>query len=199
MLRKFIYAIVFSAIFIHYNATAQTKYGYGSVIGGQNRTEDGVTGKSYLDENQEGVRVIVIQSRGSGAGGIRAGGAGGSAGVSIYDVPKDTDYLELLIFYANMNPRTIRKDKIKILRVASTGISPYLSKDIQRYWTSYNFKEQYLRGGPFDLVRPYDIIIVEQRGIFNREIFDPLTDITFLLTLPTLVFSIISVYNTFFK
>ena len=93
----------------------------------------------------------------------------------------------------------VRKDKFKILRVASTGQDPYLSKNIQRYWTSYNFGEQYNRGGPFDLVRPYDIIIVQQRGLFNREFFDPMTDITFLLTLPTFVYSIITVYNTFIK
>ena len=156
-----------------------------------------VKATSFVQENEEGVRVVFIQSRGSGFGINNNGGGGGGGGVKILEVPKDTDYLELIMFYSGIDPRGLRKDKIKILRVASTGQNPYLSKNTQRYWTSYNFGEQYDRGGPFDLVRPYDIIIVQQRGLFNREIFDPITDINFLLTLPTFIFSIVTVYNTF--
>lgn len=188
------------------NLYSQSNYGYGSVIGGQKTKVSAGNARSLLDDNEEGVRVILIQTRGGGLAGLgRIGGGGAMAGgamgggVQIMDVPKDTDYLELLVFYANIDPRGIRKDKFKILRVASTGKAPYLSKDLQRYWTTYNFKKEYERGGPFELVRPYDIIIIEPRGILNREFFDPITDITFLLTLPTIVFSFISVYNTFFK
>ncbi len=177
------------------NLTAQSSYGYGTVIGGQSISSDGVKAQNFINDNEEGIRVVFIQSRGS-IGGIRSGGGGV---VRMLDVPKDTDYLELIMLYTGLDPRSLRKDKFKILRVASTGQDPYLSKNIQRYWTSYNFGEQYNRGGPFDLVRPYDIIIVQQRGLFNREFFDPMTDITFLLTLPTFVYSIITVYNTFIK
>lgn len=179
---------------------SQSNYGYGTVIGGQDKTSNATQAQSMLMDNEEGVRVVLVRSSGGGLRLNQIGGQqGAGGGVRILDVPKDTDYLELIMFYANIDPRSIRKDKIKILRVASTGTAPYFSKDIQRYWTSYNFEDQYERGGPFELVRPGDIIIIEGRGLFNRPFFDPLTDITFLLTLPTLLLSILSVYNTFFK
>jgi hypothetical protein len=191
----FVLILLFNSLSI-----AQSNYGYGTVIGGQDKSSNSVQSQSMLMDNEQGVRVVLVRSNGGGLRLNQMGGQqGATGGVRILDVPKDTDYLELIMFYANIDPRSIRKNKIKILRVASTGAAPYFSKDIQRYWTTYNFETEYERGGPFELVRPGDIIIIEARGLFNRPIFDPLTDITFLLTLPTILLSVLSVYNTFFK
>lgn len=189
------YLLLFGLVFVSIQAFSQTNYGYGTVIGGQ-QTNEKSTSSNMLNNNEQGIRVVLIRSSGSGIGSIR-GGVGG--GVRTFDVPIDTDYFELIMFYANIDPRSIRKDEFQILRVASTGASSYLSKDIQRYWTTYNFEEQYNRGGPFDLIRAGDIIVIQGRGLFNRPIFDPLTDVTFLLTLPTVLLSVISLYNTFIK
>jgi hypothetical protein len=195
---SFLFIIYFTNLIV-VNCYSQSTYGYGTVIGGQNNSKNLGSAQSFINDNEEGIRIVLIQSRGSGVGGLRNNNSGGGSGVRMLEVPKDTDYLELLLFYANLDPRLIRKDKFQILRLASTGQSPYLSKDTQRYWTTYNFEKQYEQGGPFDLVRPFDIIIIQQRGLFNREFFDPMTDITFLLTLPTFLFSIVTVYNTFIK
>lgn len=187
--------LLFAVIFVNIPAYSQMNYGYGTVIGGQQTNEKSLS-TNLLNNNEQGIRVVLIRSTGSGISGMRTGTGGA---VRTFDVPIDTDYLELIMFYANIDPRSIRKDEFQILRVASTGASSYLSKDIQRYWTTYNFEKQYDRGGPFDLVRAGDIIVIQGRGLFNRPIFDPLTDVTFLLTLPTVVLSVISLYNTFIK
>lgn len=185
--------LLLTFFFISNIAQAQSIYGYGTVIGGL-EADGQLNSKNFLLDNEEGIRVLLIQSSGSG---FNARGAGGGGAVQILDVPKDTDYLELLVFYARINPRQIRKDEIQILRLAATGNTPHLSKNLQRYWTTYNFQDQYDRGGPFDLVRPGDIIIVQARGIFNRPFFDPLTDLNFLISLSTLAFTTVTLYNTF--
>ncbi len=188
-------------------------YGYGSVIGGSN--DSGYGGRSFLRDNEEGMRITLIRSTppgriggsrllgSSGDTGIRIGGTGtsGSSGpggnVQIYEVPVDTDYLELLVFYARLDPRRIRQSRIRILRVDSTGAPPYYSEEIHRSWTSHNFREEYRQGGPFETLEPGDIVIVEGRGLFNRPFFDPISDINFLITLPTLVLSFVSIYRLF--
>lgn len=179
------------------HAQSFDSYGFGSVIGGDER-ESGLSAQNFLEDNEQGMRVVLVRSQSSGIGSLRGGGAQRGGGVQIFDIPKDTDYLELIMFYAKMDPRSIHKKKIKILRVKATGDKPYLSENTYRYWTSHNFEEEYERGGPFETLKPGDIVIIEGRGIFNRPFFDPLTDINFLLTLPTLVLSFISLYNTFF-
>gem|GEM_PF-6862326 len=187
-----ILSILISTDFIQ--AQSFDSYGFGSVIGGDTR-KSGLNATSFLEDNEQGIRVVLVRSQSSGVGSLR--GSRGGGGIQIYDIPKDTDYLELIMFYAKMDPRSIHKKKIKILRVKSTGDKPYLSENTYRYWTSHNFEEEYERGGPFETLRPGDIVIIEGRGIFNRPFFDPLTDINFLLTLPTLVLSFLSLYNTF--
>lgn len=167
-------------------------YTYGTVIGGNEGSgNDRVT--SLLDNNEEGIRVTLINSGGRASGNVRR--SSGSGGVQIYDVPRDTDYFELIVFIAGINPRYIRKGKIQILRIDSAGTPPYLSKNIKRYWTEYDFAEDYDRGGPFDVIQPGDIIIVQGKGLINRPFFDPIADIRFLLSLSSLALSVISVYN----
>lgn len=174
-----------------FTATAQQNdYTYGTVIGGE---KSGQNVQSFLDTNEEGVRITLINSAGSST--RSQGGNQGGRGVQIYNVPKDTDYLELLVFIAGINPRYIRQNKIKILRIDSTGGPPYLSKNIHRYWTTYDFDDEYDEGGPFTRVQPGDIIIVQGRGLINRPFFDPISDIRFLLSLSSLALSAISVYN----
>jgi hypothetical protein len=148
------------------------------------------TALSFLKQNEQGVRVSVITTRGLAmTGGIGGVGGGQNMNVRQLDVPTDTDYLELLVFYLRMDPRMIRKSKIKLLRIEKTGQAPYRSSEIKRIWTHYNFQKQYNTGGPFDLVQPGDIIIIEEKGILNREYFDFLADVRFLVSLPTLILS----------
>lgn len=167
-------------------------YGYGTVIGGERSK---YSANSFLATHDEGMRITVIQSRGSARGSTGSGGGQVGGGVQIYEVPRDTDFLELLVFYSRLDPRQIRQRKIRILRLEETGPPPFYSKDVHRYWTEYNFREEYRDGGPFTVLEPGDIIIVEGRGIFNRRVFDPLADINFLLGLPTVALSIISLYQ----
>lgn len=167
-------------------------YGYGTVIGGET-SRGNYNANSFLSRNQEGMRITVIQSRGSARGAQGSGGIGG--GVQIYEVPRDTDFLEMIVFYSRLDPRQIRQRKIRILRLEETGPPPFYSETIKRTWTQYNFRSEYRDGGPFTVLKPGDIIIVEGRGIFNRRIFDPLADINFLLGLPTVVLSAISLYQ----
>ena len=87
----------------------------------------------------------------------------------------------------------VRKNKIKILRVKEAGPSPYKSSTIQRYWTKYNFGKQYKKGGPFDLLQPGDIVVVQSKGLFARPFFDPLNDVTFLIGIPALVLSTVQI------
>ena len=168
----------------------QDDYTYGTVIGGEKETQNV---QSFLDTNEEGIRVTLINSARRST--RSQGGGGSNRGVQIYNVPKDTDYLELLVFKAGINPRYIRQNKIKILRIDSTGAPPYRSEHIERYWTTHDFSEEYEEGGPFSLVQPGDIIIVQGRGLINRPFFDPISDIRFLLSLSSLALSAISVYN----
>ncbi len=193
-------------------------YGYGSVIGGSDESRYG--GRSFLRDNEEGMRITLIRSTppgrigsgrmlgggGSGTDGVQFGGGGSGGGgsssapsgnVDIYEVPTDTDYLELLVFYAGLDPRRIRQSQIRILRVDSTGAPPFYSEEIHRSWTSHNFREEYRQGGPFETLEPGDIVIVEGRGILNRPFFDPIADINFLITVPTLVLSFVSIYRLF--
>lgn len=180
----------------------QDAYQYGTVIGSEDESDNV---QSFLQENEEGIRVTLINSSGSMGGGIGRGGLGGAGGsgsggrggVQIFNVPKDTDYLELLVFNARLNPRHIRKNKIKIIRVKQTGPPPFLSEDIERYWTSYNFKKDYKEGGPFPTLEPHDIVIVQRKGFFNRPFFDPLTDVTFLVSLSSITLSIFAITNAF--
>lgn len=193
------------------------QYDYGTVIGGADESRYG--GRSFLRDNEEGMRITLIRSTPPGriggsrmlGGGSRSGGdfqiggtgggGGGASGpsgnVDIYEVPVDTDYLELLVFYAGLDPRRIRQSRIRVLRVDSTGAPPYYSEEIHRSWTSHNFREEYRQGGPFETLEPGDIVIVEGRGILNRPFFDPIADINFLITLPTLVLSFVSIYRLF--
>jgi hypothetical protein len=160
---------------------------YGVVIG-SGGTETPV--QSFLKQNEQGIRVSVIRTRGLAmTGGIVGVGGAQNMNVLQLDVPTDTDYLELLLFYLRMDPRMIRKNKIKLLRIEKTGQAPYRSAEIKRFWTHYNFQKQYKIGGPFDLVQPGDIIIIEEKGILNREYFDFLADVRFLVSLPTLILS----------
>lgn len=189
----------FSAGFLY----GQDAYKYGSVIGSEDESDNV---QSFLQENEEGIRVTLINSSGSMGGGIGRGGIGGaggsgrggrSGGVQIFNVPKDTDYLELLVFNARLNPRHIRKNKIKIIRVEDAGPPPFLSENIERFWTSYNFKKDYKEGGPFPTLEPHDIVIVQRKGLFNRPFFDPLTDVTFLISLSSITLSIFAITNAF--
>lgn len=174
---------------------AQNGYTYGTVVGGEVETKN-VT--SFLQDNEEGYRIILVNStRSRGSQGMQGGGNQSSGGVQLLDVPTDTDYLELLLEYANLNPRYIRKNKIKILRIDDPGDPPFLSKDIERYWTSYNFKKEYKKGGPFSTVQPGDIIFIQGKGLINRPFFDPLNDIRFLLSIPSIALSVVTVYNAF--
>ena len=179
---------------------AQDTYQYGTVIGSE---DDNQNVRSFLQRNEEGIRVTLIQStgtlnsiRGSGFG---SGGQGQSRNqnVQLLDVPQDTDYLELLVFNARLNPRFIRKNRIQIIRVEESGPPPFKSETSERYWTSYNFKEDYKQGGPFPLLQPGDIVIVQRKGLFNRPFFDPLTDISFLITLTSLTVSVAAITNAF--
>jgi hypothetical protein len=173
--------------------TAQDAYAYGTVVGGE---EEDQLAQSYLQENEEGYRITLIYSQG-GLGTTSRGSSNRQNSVRLMNVPKDTDYLELFVYYANINPRFIRKGKIKIFRVKDAGPIPYMSENIERYWTEYNFKKQYDKGGPFDKVQPGDIIIVQQKGLINRPFFDPISDLRFILTLPSLALSIFTLYNAF--
>lgn len=172
-------------VFLSEFSHAQT-HGYGSVIGGLDEDQYAT---SFLDENEQGVRVTVIISTGIGGGGglLRAGG--GRGGVQVLDIPSDTDYLELILNYVGVDPRRLRKGKIQILRIKEVGGKPYMSEEIKREWNKYNFKKQYKRGGPFDLVQPGDIIIIQNKGLFNRPAFDFLADFRFILSLPALALS----------
>lgn len=193
---KYVLSIVFLIACLFWidvsEAQAQREtYGYGTVIGGERSTR--YSASTYLAPQEEGMRIVLIRSRGSARGG--GGGLGGA--VQIYEVPRDTDFLELLVFYGRMDPRHIRQGKIRILRIEETGPPPFLSESIHRYWTEYSFRQEYRNGGPFTLLEPGDIIIVEGRGLFNRRIFDPISDINFILGLPALYFSIVSFYQLF--
>jgi hypothetical protein len=197
MFRNYLCVIVLISISIaigfSIETTAQNAYEYGTVVGGD---ESNISTNSFLQTNEEGYQITLINS----SGGVNAGSGGSSQSgqnVKIINVPKDTDYLELLVFYAKLNPRFIRKNKIKIYRVEDAGPAPYLSKNINRYWTEYNFREQYKKGGPFDKVKPGDIIFVQRKGLLNRPIFDPLSDLRFILTLPSLALSVYTLYNAF--
>jgi len=200
----FVYStLIFGLLTVQNIAQAQDTYGYGTVVGNEEEAQN-VT--SYLQSLEEGIKVTLINSRGSiggiGGRGIGAGIGGGSGnrgggGVQIFHVPKDTDYLELLVFNAGLNPRFIRKNKIKLLRVKDTGPPPFYSRSIERYWASYDFKEDYKQGGPFPTLKPHDIVIVQQKGFFNRPFFDPLTDVSFLITLSSLTLSIFAISNAF--
>lgn len=173
---------------------AQDAYQYGTVIGSE---DDNQNVMSFLQRNEEGIRVTLIQSTGT-LNSIRGGGGQGQGrnqNVQLLDVPKDTDYLELLVFNARLNPRFIRKNRIQIIRVEESGPPPFKSENIERYWTSYNFKEDYKQGGPFPLLQPGDIVIVQRKGLFNRPFFDPLTDISFLITLTSLTVSVAAITN----
>ena len=190
---------------------AQDSYTYGTVIGGE---EDMFNATDFIQKNETGIRVVLINTSGLAAGmggggvglgggagvGIGGGGAGvgigGGGGVRIFNLPKDTDFLELIVFYGRLNPRFIRKNKIKILRVREAGKPPFESKNIKRHFTTYNFKEDYNAGGPFPTLEPGDIVIIQRKGIFNRPFFDPLADIRFILAIPSLVFSILAIYRT---
>ncbi|MGM0589097.1 MAG: hypothetical protein ACQETE_11815 [Bacteroidota bacterium] len=174
---------------------AQDAYEYGTVVGGEDKL---IGSNNYLQENEEGYQITLINS----SGGVSVRGSSSNrrgSQVQIINVPKDTDYLELLVYYANLNPRFIRKNKIKIYRVKDAGQPPYKSENIKRYWTEYNFQKQYDNGGPFDEVQPGDIIFVQRKGLINRPIFDPLNDLKFILTLPSLALSVFTVYNAFKK
>lgn len=181
-------------------ANAQDTYQYGTVIGSEN---DNQNIRSFLQRNEEGIRVTLIQSSGSFSN-IRNNGIGGGGGnqnngrnqmVQLFNVPQDTDYLELLVFNARINPRFIRKNKIQIIRVEDSGPPPFKSENLERYWTSYNFKDDYKEGGPFPLLEPGDIVIVQRKGFFNRPFFDPLTDLSFLITLTSLTVSVAAISN----
>lgn len=198
-MHKYLYLFFFINIINQQSVFAQVinDYGYGSVIGGE-KSVGSIGAKSLIGSNEQGIRVVLIRSQSQGISSLRGGGNSGG-GVQIFEVPKDTDFLELLVFYAGIDPRGIHQNNVKLLRVKSTGTKPYNSMDIHRYWTKYNFKNEYDLGGPFELLRPGDIVIVEGRGLFNRPFFDPLTDINFLLTLPTLILSVLSLYNTLIR
>lgn len=157
---------------------------FGTVIGGVNN-ESFAT--SHLKPNEQGIRVSVVLTRGV-SGGL-TGGAVGRASVSTLEIPSDTDYLELLINYVNLDPRTIRKKRIRVFRIKETGTPPFRSKEVKRKWMSYNFSAQYDKGGPFDLLQAGDIVIIENKGLLNREYFDFLADVRFLVSLPTLLLS----------
>ncbi len=198
-MHKSIYQIaVFCVLLIFIGSSSalaqRTNYGYGTVIGGERASKYGAN--SYLSSQEEGMRITVIRSRGS-ARGSGSSETGGGGGVRIIEVPKDTDFLELIVFYSRMDPRHIRQRKIRILRIEETGPPPFLSENTQRYWTEYSFREEYRNGGPFTVLQPGDIVIIEGRGIFNRRVFDPLADINFILGLPAVVFSVISFYQLF--
>lgn len=188
--RIYILSCLFLFIISSSSIAQQDNYTYGTVIGGEGENENV---QSLLDTNEEGVRVTLINSasRTSRSQGNNRSGSG----VQMYNVPKDTDYLELLVFIAGINPRYIRQGKIKILRIDSAGSPPYRSENIERYWTAHDFSEEYEKGGPFSLVQPGDIIIVQGRGLINRPFFDPISDIRFLLSLSSLALSALSLYN----
>ena len=207
MFKRIFVSVLLFVVFPFAFSSAQTSYGYGTVIGGDlDQAPGGSRVQSFLQENEEGMQVTLIVSSGRGFQGgigggllgVGGGGVGGQGGAArIFYVPRDTDYLELLVFYAGQDPRFLRKNKIKILRVKEAGPSPYQSSTIKRYWTKYNFNKQYKKGGPFDLLQPGDIVVVQTKGLFNRPFFDPLNDVTFLIGLPALAISTVQIIRLF--
>lgn len=190
MYRRVILTFIIGLIFA--DLSAQNR-GFGTVIGG---IEENNSSLSFLGDNEVGVRVIVIVSAGGGGVNNQQMMAQGAGQVQILDVPTDTDYLELLLVYLRLDPRWLRKNKFRILRVAEAGDKPYLSKNIKREWTSYSFKPEYKSGGPFSTVQPGDIIIIERKGLFNRPFFDFLVDLRFLISLATFVTTTLIIYRT---
>jgi hypothetical protein len=166
---------------------------YGVVIGGSSNDEHF---RSFLKANEQGIRVTVIQTRGLNSG-LAGGGVAQGGGMQVLnlELPTDTDYLELMLLYVNLDPRLIRKSKVSILRIKETGTAPYKSKEVKREWLTYNFKKQYQKGGPFDLLQAGDIVVIEQKGLLNREYFDFLVDVRFLISLPAVLVSSLLLVN----
>lgn len=171
------------------------KGSFGQVIGGMDELQY-VT--NFLSENERGIRVSVLIS--AGVGGIMPGqqqGNRGGGGVTTMDIPTDTDYLELLLYYMSLDPRTIRKSKITLLRVKKVGNPPYMSSEIEREWDSYDFSKEYKNGGPFTLLTAGDVIIIQQRGLLNRPAFDFLGDVRTLTSLASLGVIFFGVYQSY--
>ena len=171
---------------------------YGEVIGGLDEIK---YVNSFLSDNERGIRVSVILSAGM-AGGVGGANVAGGGAVNTIDIPTDTDYLELLLFYVKMDPRTIRKSKITLLRVKKVGSPPYASSDIQREWDYYDFSKEYKNGGPFTLLTAGDVIIIQQRGLLNRPAFDFLGEVrtvTSLASIGLLFFGVYQGYSQIFQ